>query len=92
MTQALSLYLDALRFGAAFTVFASHWAAARYSGGLFWRVMGYGRTSVNVFFVLSGFLIGGILIRDLSSGPPTLSALFHFWSRRWWRSAPRFLA
>ena len=60
MTQALSLYLDALRFGAAFTVFASHWAAARYSGGLFWRVMGYGRTSVIVFFVLSGFVIAWV--------------------------------
>jgi hypothetical protein len=38
MTQALSLYLDALRFGAAFTVFVSHWAGARYSGGLFWQL------------------------------------------------------
>ena len=60
MTQALSLYLDALRFGAAFTVFVSHWAAARYSGGLFWRVTGYGRTSVVVFFVLSGFVIAWV--------------------------------
>ena len=38
MTQALSLYLDALRFGAAFTVFVSHWAGERYSGGLFWQL------------------------------------------------------
>jgi peptidoglycan/LPS O-acetylase OafA/YrhL len=60
MTQALSLYLDVLRFGAAFTVFASHWAGARYSGGLFWRVMDYGRTSVIVFFVLSGFIIAWV--------------------------------
>jgi peptidoglycan/LPS O-acetylase OafA/YrhL len=60
MTQALSLYLDALRFGAAFTVFVSHWAGARYSGGQFWRVMGYGRTSVIVFFVLSGFVIAWV--------------------------------
>src|SRR6267143_315769 len=60
MTQALSLYLDALRFGAAFTVFVSHWAGARYSGGLFWQLMGYGRTSVIVFFVLSGFVIAWV--------------------------------
>src|SRR5215468_5113821 len=39
MTKALSLYLDALRFSAAFTVFVSHWAARRYSGGYFWRLM-----------------------------------------------------
>jgi peptidoglycan/LPS O-acetylase OafA/YrhL len=60
MTNALSLYLDALRFGAAFTVFVSHWAAGRYSGGLFWRVMPYGRTAVLVFFVLSGFVIAWV--------------------------------
>jgi peptidoglycan/LPS O-acetylase OafA/YrhL len=37
MINAPSLYLDALRFGAAFTVFVSHYADARYSGGLFCR-------------------------------------------------------
>jgi peptidoglycan/LPS O-acetylase OafA/YrhL len=60
MTKALSLYLDALRFGAAFTVFVSHWAAGRYSGGYFWRLMPYGRTAVLVFFVLSGFVIAWV--------------------------------
>ena len=57
MTNALSLYLDALRFGAAFTVFVSHYSAGRYSGGMFWQVMDYGRIAVLVFFVLSGFVI-----------------------------------
>jgi len=60
MTDTLSLYLDALRFAAAFTVFISHWAAVRYSGGSLWRVMGYGRTAVLVFFVLSGFVIAWV--------------------------------
>jgi peptidoglycan/LPS O-acetylase OafA/YrhL len=60
MTNSLSLYLDALRFGAAFTVFVSHWSAARYSGGFFWRMMPYGRTAVLVFFVLSGFVIAWV--------------------------------
>jgi peptidoglycan/LPS O-acetylase OafA/YrhL len=60
MTNALSLYLDVLRFGAAFTVFLSHYAAARYSGGLLWRLMPYGRTAVLVFFVLSGFVIAWV--------------------------------
>ena len=57
MTNALSLYLDALRFGAAFVVFVSHYVAERYTGGLFWQSMPYGRTAVLVFFVLSGFVI-----------------------------------
>jgi peptidoglycan/LPS O-acetylase OafA/YrhL len=60
MTNSLSLYLDALRFGAAFAVFVSHYATRGFSGGLFWQVMPYGRTAVLVFFVLSGFVIAWI--------------------------------
>jgi hypothetical protein len=57
MTQALSLYRDVVRSTPAFTVFLSRYAAGRYSGGLFWQVVFYGRMPVLVFFVL----------RDLSS-------------------------
>ena len=60
MTPALSLYLDVLRFAAAFTVFLSHYAAGRHSGGLFWQVVPYGRVAVLVFFVLSGFVIAWV--------------------------------
>ena len=59
MTNALSFYLDALRFGAALTVFVSHYATGRISGGLFWQFDG-GRTAVLVFFVLSGFVIAWV--------------------------------
>jgi peptidoglycan/LPS O-acetylase OafA/YrhL len=59
MTNALSLYLDALRFGAALTVFLSHYSTARISGGLFWQ-FDSGRTAVLVFFVLSGFVIAWV--------------------------------
>jgi peptidoglycan/LPS O-acetylase OafA/YrhL len=58
MTNGLSLYLDALRFGAAFTVFLSHFG--RVSGGMFWQMQPYGRTAVLVFFVLSGFVIAWV--------------------------------
>jgi peptidoglycan/LPS O-acetylase OafA/YrhL len=58
MTNALSLYLDALRFGAAFTVFMSHFGRA--SGRMFWQMQPYGRTAVLVFFVLSGFVIAWV--------------------------------
>jgi peptidoglycan/LPS O-acetylase OafA/YrhL len=60
MTNALSLYLDVLRFGAAFTVFVSHFANERFSGGLFWQMQPYGHTAVLVFFVLSGFVIAWV--------------------------------
>jgi peptidoglycan/LPS O-acetylase OafA/YrhL len=60
MTNALSLYLDVLRFGAAFTVFVSHYGVERISGALFWYLAEYGRTAVLVFFVLSGFVIAWV--------------------------------
>jgi peptidoglycan/LPS O-acetylase OafA/YrhL len=60
MTHALSLYLDVLRFGAAFTVFVSHYAHVRHSGGLFWQMIPYGRVAVLAFFVLSGFVIAWV--------------------------------
>jgi len=60
MTKALSLYLDALRFGAAFTVFLGHYSVQRISGGVFWPSFAYGHTAVLVFFVLSGFVIAWV--------------------------------
>jgi peptidoglycan/LPS O-acetylase OafA/YrhL len=60
VTAPLSFYLDALRFGAALTVFLSHYGAGRISGGLLWQLAGYGRTAVLVFFVLSGFVIAAV--------------------------------
>src|SRR4029077_14987076 len=60
MTNALSFYLDGLRFGAAFTVFLGHYSVQRISGGFFWPSFAYGRTAVLVFFVLSGFVIAWV--------------------------------
>lgn len=45
---------------------------------------------VTVFFVLSGFLIGTILIRELE-GNRTWSGLKNFWIRRWLRTLPAYL-
>jgi peptidoglycan/LPS O-acetylase OafA/YrhL len=44
---------------------------------------------VDLFFVLSGFLIGGILLRELERGP-SFRGLVRFWSRRWWRTLPNY--
>ena len=48
-----------------------------------------GYFGVEIFFVLSGFLIGGILIRDFSAGA-TFGNLSRFWERRWLRTLPLF--
>lgn len=57
VSAELSLYLDAVRFAAALTVFVAHFALHRLSGGFLWQLNTYGRQAVTVFFVLSGFVI-----------------------------------
>ena len=43
---------------------------------------------VNLFFVLSGFLIGGILLDMLAAEGASGSAIRRFWMRRWLRTLP----
>lgn len=45
---------------------------------------------VSIFFVLSGFLIGGILIKMLNNRKADKNLLFEFWSRRWFRTLPNY--
>lgn len=45
---------------------------------------------VSIFFVLSGFLIGGILIKLLYKKQASKSLLVEFWIRRWFRTLPNY--
>ncbi|HQZ42194.1 MAG TPA: acyltransferase [Flavobacteriales bacterium] len=46
---------------------------------------------VDLFFVLSGFLVGGILLRSLEENElPWYKALLNFWQRRWLRTLPNY--
>lgn len=45
---------------------------------------------VTIFFVLSGFLIGGILIKILEEESHKKNKLAHFWVRRWLRTLPNY--
>ena len=46
---------------------------------------------VETFFVLSGFLIGGILLKLFSGDVKNLSlAVKNFWVRRWFRTLPNY--
>src|SRR5205809_232409 len=81
MTNALSLYLDALRFGAALMVFLSHYALGRISGALFWQAAVYGRSAVLAFFVLSGFVIAWVTeTREHTLGDYAMSRVARLYS------------
>lgn len=61
LTPRISLYLDAIRFLAAFTVFLSHYGRHVISGGLFYQFLNLGEGAVDIFFVLSGFVIADVV-------------------------------
>ncbi|MGY6560483.1 MAG: acyltransferase family protein [Luteibaculaceae bacterium] len=74
--------LDLLRAIAVFLVLMQH-------AGLNPTKLELGRFGVDLFFVLSGFLIGGILLRDFDKYNGK-STLFNFWKRRWFRTLPLY--
>jgi peptidoglycan/LPS O-acetylase OafA/YrhL len=83
--------LDIVRGGAMTSVLFAH---ARFlmdvpSDFLFLSVTG--KFGVELFFVLSGFLIGAILIRACER-EISFSSLFRFWVRRWLRTLPAYFA
>jgi peptidoglycan/LPS O-acetylase OafA/YrhL len=45
---------------------------------------------VSIFFVLSGYLIGTILIKTFSRQPLTPAGLLDFWLKRWFRTLPAY--
>ncbi len=83
--------LDLLRAIAIGLVLVTH-AALFFEGFAPRRLMDVfvlGDVGVDLFFVMSGFLIGGILLRDLERGGSFRDVL-RFWSRRWWRTLPNY--
>jgi peptidoglycan/LPS O-acetylase OafA/YrhL len=82
--------LDLLRVLAIFGVVIPHALPALYPYWYKLGILGHGGFyGVELFFVLSGFLIAGVLIRtgqDLSDH----HTLLNFYSRRWFRTLPLF--
>jgi peptidoglycan/LPS O-acetylase OafA/YrhL len=55
------------------------------------HVLNLGVFGVELFFVLSGFLIGGILIKTFVNAEKfTFSDVGNFWLRRWFRTLPNY--
>jgi peptidoglycan/LPS O-acetylase OafA/YrhL len=54
------------------------------------RPLRIGGIGVEIFFVLSGFLIGGILFKEIDKKMPLGKTLKTFWTRRWFRILPLY--
>jgi peptidoglycan/LPS O-acetylase OafA/YrhL len=81
-SQNRNFGLDLVRAMAIIMVIASHYLLPLNRLGVY---------GVELFFVLSGYLIGGILYRQFSSEPFVRFAdLWLFWRRRWYRTLPLY--
>jgi peptidoglycan/LPS O-acetylase OafA/YrhL len=81
-------WLDWLRAGAIVSVMIYHVLQMSTGARYGWEVARYGYLGVDLFFVLSGWLIGGLYFRE--HGANGRVALLRFWQRRWWRTIPPY--
>jgi len=79
MSAKRNFGLDLARALAIIMVYFSHGFSALRSLGV----------GVDLFFLLSGFLIGRIYLRSQAEGTFTF---WHFWRARWWRTLPPYFA
>jgi peptidoglycan/LPS O-acetylase OafA/YrhL len=80
--------MDLLRALAIIMVLVAHYPKSE--GGLITRVLNFGWTGVDLFFVLSGYLIAGQLFKPMAAGEPL--ALGAFFLRRFLRTLPSYYA
>ncbi len=81
--------LDLLRFFAIFFVLLGH-SAILIPTTYKTEVKSFVLDGVAIFFVLSGFLIGNILLKQIKKGETSFNDLFTFWKRRWMRTIPAY--
>jgi peptidoglycan/LPS O-acetylase OafA/YrhL len=83
---------DLIRATAILCVVFSHTLPGATTFALIGGIRGIlGFVGVEIFFVLSGYLIGGILLKQLFEGTlDSLSGLSGFWKRRWFRTLPNY--
>ena len=84
--------LDLMRAIAIIMVMCSHilWIVPDMRGVTRKLFSIYGILGVDVFFVLSGFLIGRILYRMYVSQSFSFKEMNYFWIRRWFRTLPNY--
>jgi peptidoglycan/LPS O-acetylase OafA/YrhL len=82
--------LDILRALAILFVVAGHGAYQQRRDVYFKYIDPFVYNGVGIFFVLSGFLIGRILIKKFAQEEVSFKTLWNFWIRRWFRTVPNY--
>ena len=85
--------LDLIRASAISLVVISHCTFLlfpTYNHSIITLIRVLGAVGVDLFFVLSGFLIGGILLKYIENEKTGFSDLINFWKRRWIRTLPNY--
>ncbi|WP_396600540.1 acyltransferase family protein [Algibacter sp. R77976] len=85
--------LDVLRAIAILLVLFSHSTLLLFPNQqhiLITVIQFFGTVGVDLFFVLSGFLIGTIILKQLQKGNTKFKDFCYFWVRRWFRTLPNY--
>lgn len=84
-------WLDVVRATAIFLVLIGHGRVFLESLGEWTTYLGIASLfGVEIFFVLSGFLIGTIIIQSIKESENNGGWIFSFWIRRWFRTVPNY--
>ena len=85
--------LDVVRATAILLVLCSHSTLLLFpkeSHFIITVIQFFGAIGVDLFFVLSGFLIGGIIIRNINKDKTAPKDFMQFWVRRWFKTLPNY--
>lgn len=84
--------LDLARTVAIILVVFAHtlWISGHYPPMISWLMQLSGTIGVEIFFVISGFLIGKIVMRLIQDDNFSLQSIFLFLKRRWYRTLPNY--
>jgi len=85
--------LDVIRALAILLVLCSHSTLLLFPNQkhiLLTVIQFFGTVGVDLFFVLSGFLIGTIILKQVHKGQTKFKDFCYFWVRRWFRTLPNY--